>query len=232
MDMVAGGAERCQNGCFHSRGVRIGPPPDLPLLLLHNRIVYVDMPLVPAVTELIIAELLYPNYESAFELITINLSGSTIKEQPVNLFLLRHAERGRRMCWGKVDAFCGSRHLVDMIVVIWRPEKYLRLPLILRRSTFLSWWDTSWRSRRITIHSLWYPTIFARLLIMSTQVFLASNASNVRFVPVGINKCGDEVMSDDGLDRRHEFCELAMKTCLWETDINRSWYSFGGLIAN
>ena len=98
MDMVAGGAERCQNGCFHSRGVRIGPPPDLPLLLLHNRIVYVDMPLVPAVTELIIAELLYPNYESAFELITINLSGSTIKEQPVNLFLLRHAERGRRMC--------------------------------------------------------------------------------------------------------------------------------------
>jgi glycerol-3-phosphate O-acyltransferase len=36
---------------------------------------------------------------------------------------------------------------------------------------------------------------------------------NVRFVPVGI-KCGEEVMSDGGLDRRHEFCELAMKTCL------------------
>ena len=46
-------------------GVRIGPPPDLPSLLLHNRIVYIGMPLVPAVTELIIAELLYLNYESA-----------------------------------------------------------------------------------------------------------------------------------------------------------------------
>ena len=45
-------------------GVRIGPPPDLPSLLLHNRIVYIGMPLVPAVTELIIAELLYLNYES------------------------------------------------------------------------------------------------------------------------------------------------------------------------
>ncbi|CAM9396273.1 unnamed protein product [Phaeothamnion confervicola] len=45
-------------------GARIGPPPDLPSLLLHNRIVYLGMPLVPAVTELIIAELLYLNYES------------------------------------------------------------------------------------------------------------------------------------------------------------------------
>mmetsp|Transcript_8497 Transcript_8497/g.17605 ORF Transcript_8497/g.17605 Transcript_8497/m.17605 type:complete len:266 (+) Transcript_8497:171-968(+) len=46
-------------------GVRIGPPPDLPSLLLHNRIVYIGMPLVPAVTELIIAELLFLNYESS-----------------------------------------------------------------------------------------------------------------------------------------------------------------------
>lgn len=37
-------------------GARVGPPPDLPSLLLHNRIVYLGMPLVPAVTELIIAE--------------------------------------------------------------------------------------------------------------------------------------------------------------------------------
>ncbi|CAN0339198.1 unnamed protein product [Discosporangium mesarthrocarpum] len=35
---------------------RVGPPPDLPSLLLHNRIVYLGMPLVPAVTELIIAQ--------------------------------------------------------------------------------------------------------------------------------------------------------------------------------
>jgi ATP-dependent Clp protease protease subunit len=60
-------------------GVRIGPPPDLPSLLLHNRIVYIGMPLVPAVTELIIAELLYLNYESTTDPITmyINSSGTT-----------------------------------------------------------------------------------------------------------------------------------------------------------
>ena len=60
-------------------GVRIGPPPDLPSLLLHNRIVYIGMPLVPAVTELIIAELLYLNYESTADPITmyINSSGTT-----------------------------------------------------------------------------------------------------------------------------------------------------------
>jgi ATP-dependent Clp protease, protease subunit len=42
---------------------RAGPPPDLPSLLLHNRIIYVGMSLVPAVTELIIAEFLYLQYE-------------------------------------------------------------------------------------------------------------------------------------------------------------------------
>merc|ERR1719174_3554674 len=45
-------------------GVRVGPPPDLPSLLLHNRIVYIGMPLVPSVTELVVAQLLYLNYES------------------------------------------------------------------------------------------------------------------------------------------------------------------------
>ncbi|KAK9817906.1 hypothetical protein WJX72_004042 [[Myrmecia] bisecta] len=39
------------------------PPPDLPSLLLDGRIVYLGMPLVPAVTELIIAELLYLQYK-------------------------------------------------------------------------------------------------------------------------------------------------------------------------
>jgi ATP-dependent Clp protease, protease subunit len=64
---------------FPNIGVRIGPPPDLPSLLLHNRIVYIGMPLVPAVTELIIAELLYLNYESTTDPITmyINSSGTT-----------------------------------------------------------------------------------------------------------------------------------------------------------
>merc|ERR1712151_659065 len=46
---------------------------------LHNRIVYIGMPLVPAVTELVIAELLYLNYESRYDPITmyINSSGTT-----------------------------------------------------------------------------------------------------------------------------------------------------------
>lgn len=75
MNMVAGGAQAEE----YYEGVRIGPPPDLPSLLLHNRIVYIGMPLVPAVTELIIAELLYLNYESTTEPITmyINSSGTT-----------------------------------------------------------------------------------------------------------------------------------------------------------
>ena len=42
----------------------IGPPPDLPSLLLNNRIIYIGMPLVPSVTELIIAQLLYLNYQN------------------------------------------------------------------------------------------------------------------------------------------------------------------------
>lgn len=74
-NMVAGGAQAEE----YYEGVRIGPPPDLPSLLLHNRIVYIGMPLVPAVTELIIAELLYLNYESTTDPITmyINSSGTT-----------------------------------------------------------------------------------------------------------------------------------------------------------
>ena len=55
-------------------GVRIGPPPDLPSLLLHNRIIYIGMPLVAAVTELVVAEFLYLNYESKTKEITMYLN--------------------------------------------------------------------------------------------------------------------------------------------------------------
>lgn len=74
LQMAAGGAApRTYDGA------RIGPPPDLPSLLLSNRIVYIGMPLVPAVTELIIAELLYLNYESSDKpvFMYINSSGTT-----------------------------------------------------------------------------------------------------------------------------------------------------------
>mmetsp|Transcript_16009 Transcript_16009/g.19908 ORF Transcript_16009/g.19908 Transcript_16009/m.19908 type:complete len:285 (-) Transcript_16009:48-902(-) len=75
-NMIAGGANAYEE---MYDGVRIGPPPDLPSLLLHNRIVYIGMPLVPAVTELVIAELLYLNYEDNSKPITmyINSSGTT-----------------------------------------------------------------------------------------------------------------------------------------------------------
>jgi len=76
MKMVAGGEQGVEE---MYDGARIGPPPDLPSLLLHNRIVYIGMPLVPAVTELVIAELLYLNYEDDSRPITmyINSSGTT-----------------------------------------------------------------------------------------------------------------------------------------------------------
>jgi len=53
-----------QGGAQIVDGVRVGPPPDLPSLLLHNRIVYCGAPLVPQVTELVVAQLLYLNYET------------------------------------------------------------------------------------------------------------------------------------------------------------------------
>jgi ATP-dependent Clp protease protease subunit len=55
-------------------GGQIGPPPDLASLLLHNRIVYLGMPLVPAVTELIVAQLLYLNYESRDKPVTLYIN--------------------------------------------------------------------------------------------------------------------------------------------------------------
>ncbi|CAM9479253.1 unnamed protein product [Chrysoparadoxa australica] len=73
LSMLAGGA-----GASTYEGARIGPPPDLPSLLLHNRIVYLGMPLVPAVTELIVAELLYLNYESSSKVMMyVNTPGTS-----------------------------------------------------------------------------------------------------------------------------------------------------------
>ncbi|XP_047957612.1 ATP-dependent Clp protease proteolytic subunit-related protein 3, chloroplastic-like [Salvia hispanica] len=55
------------------------PPPDLPSLLLHGRIVYIGMPLVPAVTELIVAELMYLQWMDPKEpvYLYINSTGTT-----------------------------------------------------------------------------------------------------------------------------------------------------------
>ncbi|KAL1524045.1 hypothetical protein AB1Y20_018959 [Prymnesium parvum] len=67
-------------------GSRLGPPPDMPSLLLNNRIVYLGMPINAAVTELIIGELLFLQYESNAKPITmyINSPGTTTEDgQPV-----------------------------------------------------------------------------------------------------------------------------------------------------
>ncbi|GMH36189.1 hypothetical protein BSKO_04057 [Bryopsis sp. KO-2023] len=55
------------------------PPPDLPSLLLDSRICYLGMPLVPAVTELIIAELFYLQHKDMHKPIYmyINSTGTT-----------------------------------------------------------------------------------------------------------------------------------------------------------
>lgn len=52
------------------------PPPDLPSLLLKERIVYLGMPLVAAVTELIIAELLYLQYDDPEKPIKIYINST------------------------------------------------------------------------------------------------------------------------------------------------------------
>ncbi|GAU11492.1 hypothetical protein TSUD_344820, partial [Trifolium subterraneum] len=55
------------------------PPPDLPSLLLSGRIVYIGMPLVSAVTELVIAQLMFLHYMDPKEpiYVYINSTGTT-----------------------------------------------------------------------------------------------------------------------------------------------------------
>ncbi|MDG2991255.1 ATP-dependent Clp protease proteolytic subunit [Candidatus Synechococcus calcipolaris G9] len=52
------------------------PPPDLPSLLLKERIVYLGMPLVASVTELIVAQLLYLQYDDPEKPIRIYINST------------------------------------------------------------------------------------------------------------------------------------------------------------
>ena len=52
-------------------GARIGPPPDMPSLLLNNRIVYLGLPINSQVTELILSELLYLSAMTVSNLVAI-----------------------------------------------------------------------------------------------------------------------------------------------------------------
>uniref|UniRef100_A0A0G4HG18 ATP-dependent Clp protease proteolytic subunit n=1 Tax=Chromera velia CCMP2878 TaxID=1169474 RepID=A0A0G4HG18_9ALVE len=61
---------------------QVGPPPDLSSMLFHNRIIYLGMPIVPAVTELMVQCLLYLNYESETRpvFLYINSPGSELPD--------------------------------------------------------------------------------------------------------------------------------------------------------
>lgn len=63
-------------------GARIGPPPDIPSLMLNNRIVYLGMPINNQVTELIISQLLYLQYDSTEKpvIMYINSPGTTLED--------------------------------------------------------------------------------------------------------------------------------------------------------
>jgi hypothetical protein len=58
--MGVAGAESYDGG----GGGRMGPPPDMPSLMLNNRIVYLGMAINAAVAQLVVAELLYLQFES------------------------------------------------------------------------------------------------------------------------------------------------------------------------
>lgn len=75
---------------FVRGSAREQPPPDLASYLYKNRIVYLGMSLVPSVTELILAEFLYLQYEDEEKPIYlyINSTGTTkVKTFPYSLQL-------------------------------------------------------------------------------------------------------------------------------------------------
>lgn len=61
---------------YYGRSNYRTPPPDLPSLLLNERIIYLGLPLVPAVTELIVAQLLYLQYQDPDKPIKIYINST------------------------------------------------------------------------------------------------------------------------------------------------------------
>ncbi|XP_022966028.1 ATP-dependent Clp protease proteolytic subunit-related protein 3, chloroplastic-like isoform X1 [Cucurbita maxima] len=70
---------RVERSVSYSEHTSRRPPPELPSLLLHGRIIYIGMPFVPAVRELVIAELMYLQWMDPKEPIYlyINSTGTT-----------------------------------------------------------------------------------------------------------------------------------------------------------
>ena len=65
----------------YGSGSRASTPPDLPSYLFANRIVYLGMALVPSVTELILAELLWLNMEDPKKPVTMYINSTGITKE-------------------------------------------------------------------------------------------------------------------------------------------------------
>ncbi|KAJ4824991.1 hypothetical protein Tsubulata_014366 [Turnera subulata] len=103
--MMAGGRGR------YSRPRRL--PPDLPSLLLNSRIIYIAMPIVPEVTELIMAQFIYLEY--------------TDTSRPIYLYLNSHGTQNEKMqivgsetgAYAIADAITGCEAEVHTVNMGW-----------------------------------------------------------------------------------------------------------------
>ena len=82
-------------------------PPDLPSLILDGRIVYIGLPLVPNVTELVVSELLWLNYDQA--------------DQPVYIYI---NSPGSQTPDGQVAGFETESYAILDTMDYIRPTKY------------------------------------------------------------------------------------------------------------
>ncbi|MQM14632.1 hypothetical protein Taro_047571 [Colocasia esculenta] len=113
------------------------PPPDLPSLLLHGRIVYIGMPLVPAVTELVIAELLYLQWMDPKQPIYlyINSTGTTRDDgETVGM-----ESEG----FAIYDAMMQLKNEVDICNILFRSEQIDNPVILVDALEFLIYWSYS-----------------------------------------------------------------------------------------
>ena len=75
------------------------PPPDLPSYLFKNRIVYLGMSLVPSVTELILAEFLYLQYDDAEKPIYLYINSTGTTKVNCVLYFIQFASDFFQICF-------------------------------------------------------------------------------------------------------------------------------------
>eukprot|EP00899_Mesostigma_viride_P018761 jgi/Mesvir1/26887/Mv20620-RA.2 len=108
-----------------------GPPPDLPSLLLNSRILYIGMPLVPAVTELLVAQLLWLQYDN--------------RDKPIYVYINSPGTQNdeKQSLGFETEATA----VADSLLLSWTPRASTRL-----RAPWPTWSSrpTSWRTTRST----------------------------------------------------------------------------------